>query len=116
MKMYFPLETTGVVTGILLDIRAQIALNMLEKHGLITGKNGTEDSQGRAKIMEMPPDETVKRAFDIAERFIKICEECGFLKPCELTEEQAMIHKANLEHKAMQMRYQEISKHTERKK
>ncbi len=112
MKMYFPIETVGVTSRVLFDIRAQIALTMLEKHGLITGKNGAEDSQGRARIMEMPPAETVKRAFDIAEEFIAVCEKRKFIKECELTEEDAILHKGQLEHKALQLRYKEISKHT----
>lgn len=115
MKKYFPVEMLGVTARVLFDIRAQLALTMLEKHGLITGKDGIEDSQGRAKIIVMPPAETVKRAFDLAEEFIRACEKRGYIKDCELTEEDAVIYKGQLEHKALQLRYKEISKHTKGK-
>lgn len=107
MKMYFPIESTGVVAKVLFDIRAQIALSMLERNGLIIGKDGPEDSQGRAKIIELPPIEVVKRAFDIAEEFIRVCEEKTYIRDCEMNEETATIRKAEIERKALSIRYRE---------
>lgn len=97
MKKYFQTELAGVTERFLLDVRARIVLTMLEKNGIITGKSDGEDSQGRAKLSEMPPIEVVQRAFAIAEEFISVCEEKKYIKPCELTEELAMVRKIKLE-------------------
>jgi hypothetical protein len=86
MTKYFPKESVGVLNGTLLELRATIALCMLEKWGAVMGKDGAEDSTGRAKIVEMTPKETVERAFAISEEFVRVCEEKEYLKICAMTE------------------------------
>lgn len=50
------------------DARAAFAMNLLEKWGLVMGKEDGEDSAGRQKIKLMPPDEVVAHAFEISEQ------------------------------------------------
>ena len=69
-----------------MELRAQLAWQILEKYAVITGKHAGEDSKGRAYLCEMPPAEVVSRAFEIADEFVRIAEERGQIKPETMTE------------------------------
>lgn len=61
------------------DYIGELALAMLHKWGPVNGKADGEDSQGRAKMREMTPEETVTRALDIAEEFYRQVRQRGLL-------------------------------------
>lgn len=62
-----------------LDRRAEIALIMIEKWGMVAGYTDGEDSAGRSKIELMPVDQLVERAFSTAEVAYAEIERRGWL-------------------------------------
>lgn len=96
MKNYFRLPYTQANDGYRFELRAVIALELLEKGGILMGTVQHEDSQGRAFIEVMPAPEVVDRAFAMAEHFVSVAEEKGYLKECPVTIEEAMATKGRL--------------------
>lgn len=83
-QQYWPLSNSVGKFGLLMEFRSAMAWQLIERFGLISGRRGTEDSQGRAAIEEMPPAEIVQRAFAIADEFVEAAQSRGELK--EFTE------------------------------
>lgn len=84
--------------GYSLEVRASIALSMIDRHGLIVGASNREDSQGRAVIEAMSAQETVKRAFELADYFVATCEARGLIKKAEKTLEDLHVKAGELNH------------------
>lgn len=71
----------GVMTpnfGVDLDMRAQIALDLLRSWGMVSAKD-REDSQGRGALALMPVGEVVERACAMSERFFAAVDERGWV-------------------------------------
>ncbi len=66
-KKYDVLSQPFAYDKVVFDRRAEMAILMLEKWGMVTGFDNGEDSAGRAKIGLMPVDQLIERAFTIAE-------------------------------------------------
>jgi len=58
---------------------ARFAMSLLERFGLIAARDGGEDSAGRAKTTEQTPEQSVERAFLIAELAYKKMRAKGML-------------------------------------
>ncbi len=56
---------------------ASFALSMIERFGLVSGKDGGEDSGGRHHIALMEPEAVVERAFKIAALSFRHMESAG---------------------------------------
>lgn len=97
-NQYWPNElTSNFPLGVLLEIRANIALNLIEHFGSIASKIEGEDSAGRAKLLLQEPQELVDRCFLIAELFVQQSEEKGLLKVPSITDEDKAIHSGKIE-------------------
>lgn len=53
------------------NFEARLAIDLLERWGLVAGEEAGEDSAGRAKIRSLTPPEAVIRACDMAEEMTK---------------------------------------------
>ena len=69
-KQFWPPEEAVSTSGMRLEIRAQLAWNLLERYALIAGTRGPEDSQGRAATDLLAADVVVDRCFRIADLFV----------------------------------------------
>lgn len=58
---------------------ANFALQLLERFGLIAGRDDGEDSTGRAKLQLLPVAETVARAFDLSAEAFRVMRERSML-------------------------------------
>lgn len=66
-RVRFRDESISVEYGEIPCQEAKFALDLLERFGLVNGTIGGEDSAGRAVVRHASVEETVKRAFDLAE-------------------------------------------------
>ncbi len=64
---YEPLKQVIVYRKSMLDQRAELALLMIEKWGMVQGYPDGEDSAGRARIGLMPIGKLIDRAFECAD-------------------------------------------------
>lgn len=76
--------------GHLMELRARIALGLVERYGSIAATYEGEDSAGRAKLALQEPAALVGRCFDIAEVFVGTAIARGLIRPPAQTVEQAM--------------------------
>ena len=60
--------------------QAQFALALIERWGLITGRDDGEDTAGRAKTTFLGVEETVERAFSMAEAAYAEIERRGWME------------------------------------
>ncbi len=60
------------------DRRAEMAIIMLEKWGMVAGIDNGEDSAGRAKISLMPIGKLIDRAFECADAAYSEIERRGW--------------------------------------
>lgn len=104
MAEYYPNEPEGINTGVIMEFRAALAWRLLERFGLVAGKDGGEDSHGRAKITDLGPKEMVDKAYLIADLFMEKTEERGLIRPCKLTEAEGLIRRAKFEWEALEAR------------
>lgn len=63
-----------------LEVRAGIALALIERWGPVAATLDGEDSAGRAKMRLQTPEELVRRCFDVAEVFVEHAELNGYIK------------------------------------
>ncbi len=77
-KKYDVLSQPFAYDKVVFDRRAEMAILMLEKWGMVTGFPDGEDSVGRAKIGLMPVDQLVERAFFTAEAAYSEIERRGW--------------------------------------
>lgn len=61
------------------DQVAHLATTLIERWGLVTGREDGEDSAGRQKLRRERPEEIVERAFDIAEEVFRVARARGHL-------------------------------------
>lgn len=61
------------------DAVARLATAFIERWGMVAGMPDGEDSAGRAKLRLSTTDEIVKRAFDIAEKFVAVADARGHM-------------------------------------
>lgn len=58
-----------------LDRVGEIAFDLIRTNGFLTGCPDGEDSQGRAKMKLLSPEDLVDRAFAIAETFMSVAKD-----------------------------------------
>lgn len=78
VKRYDPLREILVYRKNVLDCKAELALLMIEKWGMVQGYPDGEDSAGRAKIGLMPIEKLIERAFESAEAAYAEIEKRGW--------------------------------------
>ena len=78
-KRYESMREALVYKKTILDGKADLALLMIEKWGMVQGFPDGEDSSGRAKIGLMPIGELIERAFESAEAAYKEIERRGWM-------------------------------------
>lgn len=78
VRRFDPLKECLVYRKTILDGKAELALLMIEKWGMVQGYPDGEDSAGRAKIGLMPINKLIKRAFESAEVAYKEIEKRGW--------------------------------------
>lgn len=61
------------------DQTASLAMNFVERWGMVCGEVDGEDSAGRQKLRLSTPDELVTRAFVIAEKLMAAARERGHM-------------------------------------
>lgn len=66
-ESYYGEKRVGTYVTEMPNEEAQMAFNFLQHWGMVAAKNTGEDTSGRSKIDVLPVDETVARAFDMAE-------------------------------------------------
>ena len=79
VRKFDPLKETLIYKKNVLDTKAELALTMIEKWGMVQGYPDGEDSAGRAKIGLMPIDKLIERAFESAEAAFTEIEKRGWL-------------------------------------
>lgn len=62
-----------------LGAEARLAVTLIERWGLVTGKIDGEDSSGRAVLKECSPSEVVQKACETADLAMKSFRERGWL-------------------------------------
>lgn len=61
------------------NAEARFAMAMIDRWGMVTAKDGGEDSAGRAKLVEMPVEELVVKACDTSSKAFEVFKERGWL-------------------------------------
>jgi hypothetical protein len=77
--------------GYNMDLRARVALQMLERHGLVAGHVVREDGSQRAITDLQPLDVTISRIFDLAAAYVAEAEQRGLLKMPEQSPDQLAV-------------------------
>ena len=77
-----------VECGYGLELRANIALILIEKWGAVTGDVTREDSQGRAVVDLIEEPKLVARCFTIADLFVAEAEQRGAIRAETRTSEE----------------------------
>lgn len=72
-------EGLVIYKKIQLNGRADLAAQMILRHGLTAGQWDGEDSAGRARVGEKPINETVTRACDLADETMNEFEKRGWI-------------------------------------
>jgi len=67
----------GIVKGVIFELRADIAMRLIERFGSVAGKTDGEDTAGRARLTLQEPEELVKRCYAIADLFVAEAERRG---------------------------------------
>ena len=92
MKDYWPntdLDLRFATEGLVMALQGRIALTLIEKWGVVTGKvRGEEDSAGRAVLDVMSVKDVIQRAFDMAEQATEQLERRQWLRLLDMTPEQ----------------------------
>ena len=89
MNLYYPNELKNVDSGAALELRAQLAWELLRTNGILMARPNGEDSTGRQALEVMPAKDLADRALEIAEAFVTACEERNYLAVVTMTQEQA---------------------------
>lgn len=89
IRSSFRNRNEGMVVHRRIDIsdRARTALAFAERWGMVAGKPGLEDSQGRATLDLMPPNEVIERACDTADGLYDEFERRGWIHAVPSVEE-----------------------------
>jgi len=82
--------------GHVMELRARIALALIERYGSIAATDGGEDSSGRAKAALQEPAALVERCFRIAELFTEGAIHRGFLRQPTKTIEEVTLASGKL--------------------
>jgi hypothetical protein len=92
--------------GIRTSYRTERAWQLLSQLALVAGKDGGEDSTGRARIVAMLPEETVARAFALADAFVDTAIERGGIREVSAEEVEAeLIRAGELSHLQTEARW-----------
>jgi hypothetical protein len=84
MKQYW--NVLGLDNSIILEMRARLAWKMIDHYGIVSCATDKEDSQGRARLDLLSPEQVVNRAFAIADVFVSRCEEREAIRETTLEE------------------------------
>lgn len=83
-------------SGYSLELRANIALSLIEKWGTVAGNVTREDSQGRAVCDLIAEDKLVARCFTIADLFVAEAERRGAIREDTRTSEEIAVRSGEL--------------------
>ncbi len=97
MNLYYQNELKNVENGAALELRAQLAWELLRTNGILMARPAGEDSTGRQALEVMPAKELADRALSIAEAFVAACEERNYLAVVTMTQEQAAAEAGRLQ-------------------
>lgn len=97
MNLYYPNEMKNVDNGVAMELRAQLAWELLRTNGVLMAKPDGEDSSGRQALAPMPPKELAERALAIAEAFVSVCEDRNYLTVPVMTIDQAAAESGRLQ-------------------
>lgn len=67
----------------MMNLKAQLAISLIEKWGLVASKVEGETSNGGNRLLVMTPKEMVGRAMDTAERAVDDMMAMGWMKEGE---------------------------------
>lgn len=82
-KLHAPIHERGYAV----ELRGALALEFVEKWGMVQGIDGGEDSAGRARLSLMPIDDVISRAVHMADGIVSALEEAGWIREPALTTE-----------------------------
>lgn len=78
---YWPPTHAYDASGAQMELRASLAWNLIHHFGIVTAKPGeAEDSSGRNVLVNMSPEDTVARAFALADAFVDTAEARGEIR------------------------------------
>lgn len=89
IQKYWPLEVLGQDKGFLMELRTQLAWDLIHRFGSIAGEDGGEDAAGRSKLRLQTPQELVSRCFNIVDTFMAVAEGRDEIRSVEMSEEEA---------------------------
>lgn len=104
--MYYNNDLDQIDKGYKLDLRFQLAFEMLSKHALVCAFTSGEDSAGRSKLKLQDVKQTISRTFDLMDAFIKEAENREWLTPIKMTTEERLDRVGEIE----KLRYQNSKK------
>lgn len=87
MQYQMPLNTE-YEHGFKSDLKFRLVITFLEKWGMVAGHSEREDSAGRAVTDLVPVDQTVERAFIMADLVVTEAERRGWLAPLDESPEE----------------------------
>ncbi len=88
-RQYWPLETGQQDRGYRLELRSNLAWDLIHHFGSVAADIGGEDTAGRAKLRLQTSDELVARCFAIADAFVTQSEARSEIQGYDITEEEA---------------------------
>lgn len=111
--MYWPEENLALSSGFELEVRARIALQMIEHFAVVAGKAGDEDSSGRSVLQLQTPEEVVALGFAVADLFVDEAEKRGLLRGPQTTFEECAARAGRLEKMRQDSTYERLRQPSE---
>ena len=89
MEKYFRREIECVPKGAVTNLKFEVAFEIVRQNGILAGRRGIEDSQGRAAYELLDAVEVASRAIQIADAFVNLAEIKGWiLEPVVVSDEE----------------------------
>lgn len=96
MEKYFTREDANWMWTVDLNYHAALAVDLVKNYGIISAKDDGEDTQGRAKIKLLSPEEVVDRCCTIADLLVEEFEARGWIREDMRTAEEIAKRKGEL--------------------
>lgn len=88
MTEWFPSDLGRVGDGVVVDLRAKIACEIVRHCALVTGFPDGEDTAGRQKLGLLPARDVALRAVDIADALVEAFESRQWIRKPVMTLEE----------------------------
>lgn len=98
-ELQMALDKRAATFGMTYELRANIALRLIEHYGAVAGRRGEDTDQGRATMELQTPEELVERCWKIADLFIEEAEKRNAIKKTTIDIEGVYILNKLLEDK-----------------